>query len=235
MDRPLKIRKYRAGNVGCGIELRPYPGHARHDRKQRGVKIVVGLGNPGREYVGTRHNIGFMVVNRLARLMGDYQVKKRFRSELVEGMLFGQKFILVAPQTYMNLSGLAVREAVNWYHAPLDDLLVIADDLDLPFSTLRLRTRGSAGGHNGLASIIHELGTQDFARLKIGIGRGPGTASARVLSRFSPDEERILPEVIDRSVSAVQLWSEQGPLAAMNEVNRRVEPAVAEPPTAATG
>jgi PTH1 family peptidyl-tRNA hydrolase len=189
------------------------------------VKIVVGLGNSGREYAGTRHNIGFMVINRLARLMGASQVKKRFRSEIVEGVLDGEKFILVAPQTYMNLSGQAVREAVNWYHAPIEDLIVIADDLDLPFGTLRMRARGSAGGHNGLSSIINDLGTQEFTRLKIGIGRGPGTASARVLSRFSPDEEKALPELIERSVSAVQLWASDGVIAAMNEVNRRAEPA----------
>lgn len=189
------------------------------------MKIVVGLGNPGREYAGTRHNIGFMVNNRLARLIGASQVKKRFRSEIVEGLLDGEKFILVAPQTYMNLSGQAVREVVNWYHCPLDDLIVIADDLDLPFGTLRMRARGSAGGHNGLSSIFADVGSQEITRLKIGIGRGPGTASARVLSRFSPEEEKALPEVIDRSVAAVQLWAKDGVISAMNEVNRRAEPA----------
>lgn len=189
------------------------------------MKIVVGLGNPGREYAGTRHNIGFMVNNRLARLIGASQVKKRFRSEIVEGIFDGEKFILVAPQTYMNLSGQAVREVVNWYHCPLDDLIVIADDLDLPFGTLRMRARGSAGGHNGLSSIFADVGSQEITRLKIGIGRGPGTASARVLSRFSPEEEKALPEVIDRSVAAVQLWAKDGVISAMNEVNRRAEPA----------
>lgn len=188
------------------------------------MKIVVGLGNPGREYAGTRHNIGFMVVTGLARLAGDTTVKKRFRSELVEGRLDGERIVLVAPQTYMNLSGHAVREVVNWYHLPLDELLVVADDLDLPFGTLRMRARGSAGGHNGLASIIEQLGTQDVPRLKIGIGRGPGTAYSRVLSRFSPDEERALPNLIERATGGVRLWLREGIIAAMNEVNRRVEP-----------
>jgi PTH1 family peptidyl-tRNA hydrolase len=188
------------------------------------VKIVVGLGNPGRDYAGTRHNIGFIVVNRLARLAGGTTVKKRFRSEIVEGLLDGEKFVLVAPQTYMNLSGHAVREVVNWYHLPHDDLIVVADDLDLPFGTLRMRARGSAGGHNGLASVIEQLGTQEVPRLKIGIGRGPGNASARVLSRFSPEEEKNLPELIERAAAGVRLWAREGVIAAMNDVNRRAEP-----------
>jgi peptidyl-tRNA hydrolase, PTH1 family len=200
-------------------------------RRERNVRIVVGLGNPGREYAGTRHNIGFMVVNRLAKVAGASAVKKRFRSEIVEGVLDGEKFVLVAPQTYMNLSGHAVREVVNWYHLPLENLIVVADDLDLPFGTLRMRARGSAGGHNGLASIIEQLGTQEVTRLKIGIGRGPGPASSRVLSRFSPEEEKALPDLIDRAADGVQLWSRQGVIAAMNEVNRRAEP---EPATAAS-
>lgn len=193
------------------------------DRSRINVKIIIGLGNPGREYSGTRHNIGFLIVNRLARQMGTVQVKKRFRSEIVEGLVDGEKTILVAPQTYMNLSGQAVREVVNWYHLPLDDLLIVADDLDLPFGTLRLRARGSAGGHNGLASIFQDLGTQEIARLKIGIGRGPGTAAARVLSRFSADEEKALPDLIERSAAAVLLWSKDGVIAAMNDVNRKAE------------
>jgi PTH1 family peptidyl-tRNA hydrolase len=188
------------------------------------VKIVVGLGNPGREYAGTRHNIGFMVINRLGRIAGATAVKKRFRSEIVEGILDGEKLVLVAPQTYMNLSGHAVREVVNWYHLPAEDLIVVADDLDLPFGTLRMRARGSAGGHNGLASIFEQLGTQEITRLKIGIGRGPGSAYSRVLSRFSPEEEKALPDLIERAVAGVKLWARQGVIAAMNEVNRRVEP-----------
>lgn len=188
------------------------------------MKIVVGLGNPGREYAGTRHNIGFMVVNRLARLAGATTVKKRFRAEIVEAQLDGEKLVLVAPQTYMNLSGHAVREVVNWYHLPLEDLLVVADDLDLPFGALRMRPRGSAGGHNGLTSIFEQLGTQEVPRLKIGIGRGPGNAVARVLARFSPEEEEHLPELIDRAATGVRLWAREGVVAAMNEVNRRPEP-----------
>ena len=187
------------------------------------MKIVVGLGNPGREYAATRHNVGFMVVNRLARLTGGGAAKKRFRSEIVEGLLDGEKLVLVAPQTYMNLSGHAVREVVNWYHLPLEDVIVVADDLDLPFGTLRMRARGSAGGHNGLASVLEQLGTQEVTRLKIGIGRGPGVARSRVLSRFSPEEEAEIADVIERAVVGVQLWAREGVIAAMNEVNRKPE------------
>jgi peptidyl-tRNA hydrolase, PTH1 family len=189
------------------------------------VKIVVGLGNPGREYAATRHNVGFMVVEQLARRIGAPGSKRRFRSELSEGFLAGEKIVLVQPQTYMNLSGHAVREVVNWYRAALDDVLIVSDDLDLPFGTLRLRARGSAGGHNGLASVIEQLGTQDVPRLKIGIGRGPGQATSRVLSRFSADEERALSELVDRAADAVELWARDGIIAAMNDVNRRPETA----------
>jgi PTH1 family peptidyl-tRNA hydrolase len=190
------------------------------------VKIVVGLGNPGREYAATRHNVGFMVINRLARLAGASSPRRRFRSEIAESVLDGEKLILVAPQTFMNLSGDAVREVVNWYHAPLDDLIVIADDLDLPFGTLRMRARGSAGGHNGLSSIFEQLGTQDVPRLKIGIGRGPGTAHSRVLSRFSANEEKALPGVIECAANGIRIWMRDGIISAMNEVNRPSEPAI---------
>ncbi len=185
------------------------------------MKIVVGLGNPGREYTATRHNIGFMVVSLLSRRLGAPPPKRRFRSDLTEGLLDGEKIVLAAPQTYMNLSGHAVREVVNWYHQPLGEVLVVGDDLDLPFGTLRLRGHGSAGGHNGLASIVEQLGSQQFARLRIGIGRGPGNAAARVLSRFSAEEEQLLPQVVGQAADAVTLWAKQGIIAAMNAVNRR--------------
>lgn len=185
------------------------------------MKIVVGLGNPGREYAATRHNVGFMVVGCIARRVGAAEPKRRFRSELAEGAIDGEKLILVAPQTYMNLSGHAVREVVHWYRVPLDDVLVVLDDLDLPFGTLRLRGRGSAGGHRGLESIIEQLGTDAVPRLRIGIGRGHGEAISHVLARFNEEEARHLPEVIDRAADAALLWAREGLTAAMNVVNRR--------------
>ncbi|GIW03611.1 MAG: peptidyl-tRNA hydrolase [Thermomicrobiales bacterium] len=185
------------------------------------MKIVVGLGNPGREYAETRHNIGFMVVDRLARLAGAAGWKRRFQSELCEVVIDGERLVLAKPQTYMNLSGHAVRQIAQWYRVPVSDLLIIYDDLDLPFGVLRMRARGSAGGHRGLASIIEQLGTQEIPRLRIGIGRGPGEATAHVLSRFSPEEAARLPLILDRAVEAVRLWLTAGITAAMNEINRR--------------
>ncbi len=188
------------------------------------MRIVIGLGNPGREYAQTRHNVGFFVVEELARRHGALGWKKRFRSELAEVVYKTHKLVLVKPQTYMNLSGHAAREVVNWYHLPLDDVLVVSDDMDLEFGTLRMRAQGSAGGHNGLASIFEQLGTNRIARLKIGIGRGPSTAVAHVLSRFSAEQERQLSELVSRAADAVEIWASEGIVAAMNHANRRVEP-----------
>lgn len=199
------------------------PGGEPSNRLGVTVKIIVGLGNPGREYAQTRHNIGFMVVDRLAHLAGAPSWKRRFQAELCELVIEGERVVLVKPQTYMNLSGHAVRQVVQWYRVPLSNLLVIFDDLDLPFGALRLRARGSAGGHRGLASIIEQLGTQEIPRLRIGIGRGPGEATAHVLSRFTSEEAQRLPLIIDRAVEAVRLWITAGITVAMNEINRRAD------------
>lgn len=188
------------------------------------TKIIVGLGNPGREYAQTRHNLGFMVADELGRRAGGTATRHRFKADQAEVHLAGQKVILVKPQTYMNLSGHSVREAAAWYKVPRPDLLVVLDDLDLPFGTLRLRAEGSAGGHNGLRSVVEQLGGLDVPRLRIGIGRGPGHAVAQVLSRFSPEEERELPEVVAAAADCCELWLAEGAIAAMNRCNRR-EPA----------
>ena len=187
------------------------------------VKIVVGLGNPGREYAATRHNLGFMVVDELARRLAAAERRNRFRSDLVEVSDGGEKVVLLKPRTYMNLSGSAVREAVNWYKTPLDDLLVVVDDIDLPFGSIRLRAKGGAGGHNGLKSIIAELGIDSFSRLRIGIGRGPGPATRQVLSRFTSDEERVLPDVLQSAADCVLEWERYGIINAMNRCNRAPE------------
>lgn len=186
------------------------------------MKLIVGLGNPGREYAATRHNIGFMVVNELVRRASAEGMKKRFRSEIREGRLGGQKVVLLAPQTYMNLSGHAVREAANWYHVPIEDALIVFDDMDLPFGLLRLRPSGTAGGHNGLKSIIEQLGTTQIPRLRVGIGRGRSAARGHVLSRFSPEEEQALPGLIKAVCDAVEVWISSGITTAMNEINRKV-------------
>lgn len=187
------------------------------------MKVIVGLGNPGKEYARTRHNIGFMVLDRIRKDLTGVSEKQRFRSVLVEGTRDGEKLVLVAPQTYMNLSGHAVREVRSWFHLPTDQILVTFDDMDLPFGTLRLRGSGSAGGHNGLRSIIEQLGTDGVPRLRIGIGRPRSAAVSHVLSRFSAEEEAALPALIDRSAAAVYRWIDEGLLAAMNEFNKKDE------------
>lgn len=187
------------------------------------MKIVVGLGNPGREYATTRHNLGFMVVDELVRRHVASERRSRFRSDLVEAFDKGEKIVLLKPQTYMNLSGSAVREAVNWYKTPLDDVLVVVDDIDLPFGSMRVRARGGSGGHNGLKSIIAELGTDAFPRMRIGIGRGPGHATRQVLSRFTSEEERILPSVLQAAADCVLDWQRHGIINAMNRCNRAPE------------
>src|SRR5918995_1217093 len=187
------------------------------------VKIVVGLGNPGREYAATRHNLGFMVVEELARRLADNERRNRFRSDLVEVFDGGEKVVLLKPRTYMNLSGSAVREAVNWYKTPLDDLLVVVDDIDLPFGSIRLRAKGGSGGHNGLKSIVAELGLETFSRMRIGIGRGPGHATRQVLSRFTSDEERVLASVVQVAADCVVEWARHGIISAMNHCNRAPE------------
>jgi PTH1 family peptidyl-tRNA hydrolase len=185
------------------------------------MRIVVGLGNPGREYAATRHNLGFLVVDELARRAGAAGSRKRFRSEVAEGVLGGDKLVLVKPQTYMNLSGHATREVVNWYHASREDVLVILDDLDLAFGAIRLRAEGSAGGHNGLSSVLEQLGSRAVPRLRVGIGRGPGVATAQVLSRFSAEEERSLPAVVQGAADCAAIWATEGIIAAMNACNRK--------------
>jgi PTH1 family peptidyl-tRNA hydrolase len=199
------------------------------------MKLVVGLGNPGREYASTRHNIGFMVLNELARRSSAEGTKKRFRSELKEGRLQGEKVVLIAPQTYMNLSGHAVREAINWYHVDIDDVMIVFDEMDLPFGQLRLRQSGTAGGHNGLKSIIEQLGTTEIPRLRIGIGRGKSAGRSHVLSRFSPDEEKALPGLISNVADAIEQWISEGITATMNGINRKVAVSVAPNSSQAPG
>ena len=183
------------------------------------MKIVVGLGNPGREYERTRHNIGFMVTDEFVRQLDGVSQRSRFRAVVREGVRSGEKFVVAQPHMYMNLSGIPVREILNWYKTDIDSLLIVYDDMDLPLGQLRMRADGSAGGHNGMKSIISELGTQEFARLRIGIGRGGGASQAHVLSRFSPDEVDVVESTVSAAAAAITVWAERGIIAAMNIVN----------------
>jgi PTH1 family peptidyl-tRNA hydrolase len=196
------------------------------------VKLVVGLGNPGPDYERTRHNVGFRIVERVAaRHRIALRREKRLQSVFGAGRVAGVETALLEPQTYMNLSGRAVRAALDAH--PIDpraDLLVVYDDLDLPFGRLRLRPSGGAGGHNGIGDIADELGHDAFARLRFGIGRPPSGEDpiAYVLAAFTPDEEAALPARLDVAADAIEHALTDGVARAMNRVNA---PPAAETPT----
>jgi PTH1 family peptidyl-tRNA hydrolase len=184
--------------------------------------LIVGLGNPGEEYAKTRHNLGFQTVNELVRRHGLDFDKKIAKSRVAEGQIAGQRVALAKPFTYMNAIGQAVVGLSNWYKiAPAQELLVIYDELDLPFGVLRLRERGSAGTHNGMKSVVGQLGTQAFPRLRIGIGQGPPgrDAASYVLGRFTRAEQEQVPELVGRAADAVEVILREGLVAAMNRFN----------------
>jgi len=186
------------------------------------VWLVVGLGNPGRRYEGTRHNAGFMAVERLQRRLPEGTSRARFQAHIVETRNGDSRVVLAQPQTFMNESGIAVAQLVRWYKVPLDRLLVVYDDLDLPLGTIRLRADGSDGGHNGIASIIRSLKTNTFPRLRIGISRpASGPTVPYVLSRFNATERRELEDILDRTSDAILVWIREGLVSAMNQFNQK--------------
>ncbi|GGE21821.1 peptidyl-tRNA hydrolase [Marinithermofilum abyssi] len=187
------------------------------------MKLIVGLGNPGIKYASTRHNVGFWVIDRLSAKWGIEVQKEKWKSLVGEGRVRGEKVFLMKPETYMNLSGEAVRPAMDWLKASVEEIVVIYDDLDLPPGYLRLRLKGSSGGHNGVKSLISHLGTQNFKRIKIGIGRPdkPIPIPDYVLSRFAPDEEPKIMEAVNRAADAVDAWIDTPFLEVMNEFNRK--------------
>jgi len=185
------------------------------------VYLIVGLGNPGREYQSNRHNVGFMVLDKLARNLGVTFSRLESKALVTKSDDRGQRLILAKPQAYMNLSGQAVGSLVRYYKIPLDHLLVICDDIDLPYGTLRLRPGGGSAGQKGVLSIIENLGSQDIPRLRIGVDRPPGRMDAAdyVLQDFNKEEGEFLPAVLDRAVEAVLVFTRQGIVTAMNQVN----------------
>jgi len=187
------------------------------------VKLIIGLGNPGSKYASTRHNIGFMIIDYLAGVLGISVDRARFKSLVGEGFKDGEKIILAKPQTYMNLSGEAVLDMVHWYKTDLQDILVIYDDMDLPLGKLRLRIKGSAGGHNGMKSIIYLIQSEDFPRLRIGLGRPENGYLENVdfvLGKFSEAEAKVMTATVKEAAEAVLAVIEKGAEQAMNEVNR---------------
>jgi PTH1 family peptidyl-tRNA hydrolase len=185
------------------------------------MKLIVGLGNPGRKYQGTRHNVGFIVAAKVAQLTSASSPKVKFEGELAETLIGGEKVGILCPETYMNASGRSVRKAVDFYKLAVGDLLVICDDLNLPSGRLRLRPSGSAGGQNGIKDIIRHLGSEAFPRLRVGIGRPPPDWSVTdyVLGKFTPEEQEQFEQTTTRAAHAAIDFINEGVDQAMSRYN----------------
>lgn len=185
--------------------------------------IIAGLGNPGRQYEGTRHNAGFQVIDILADRMGIAVDEKKFKGCYGKGMIGSEKVVLLKPQTFMNLSGESVRAAADFYKVEPDHMIIIYDDISLDPGNLRIRLKGSAGGHNGIKNIIAHLGTQEFPRIKVGVGSKPPRMDLAdyVLSRFSSEDQKIMEEAYQAAAQAAEMMIIQGSEAAMNHFNGR--------------
>ncbi len=184
--------------------------------------LIVGLGNPGPKYRGTRHNVGFMVLDHLAARASAGPFKEKFKGQWCRASLGGQDVVLLEPLTFMNLSGESVQAAMAFFKTPLSHVLVIHDELDLPYRDVRVKVGGGAAGHNGLRSIIQHCGGADFARVRVGIGRPPvGRTESWVLSDFSAMESAELPDVLQVAALAAETVVKDGPQAAQNKFNVR--------------
>lgn len=183
------------------------------------MKIVVGLGNPGSRYANTRHNVGFDVIDSLAAGPSVGRFQSRFQSQAAEFLEGSEKVLLLKPETFMNLSGRAVRQAVDFFNLPLTDLLVVCDDINLPLGRLRVRARGSHGGHNGLRDIQNHLGTTEYARLRIGVDAPKDDTIDHVLGRFRPSERPVIDNAVALAAQAVMVWVVRGVEECMNQYN----------------
>ena len=183
--------------------------------------LIVGLGNPGRDYKENRHNVGFMLIDRLSVRWDARNMKIQSKAIVISTRWVGRKLLLAKPQTYMNLSGTSVQGLLKFYKLPLENLLVAHDDLDLPFGALRIRPGGGPGGQRGVEDIISRLGTQEYARLRIGIDRPPGRMDPAnyVLQDFPSKDLIALSQVLDRAADSVQTWIQEGLNSAMNKFN----------------
>jgi PTH1 family peptidyl-tRNA hydrolase len=183
--------------------------------------LIVGLGNPGKAYDRTRHNVGFALVEKLAAKHGlHFRSLAKFKGLLAEGMIGEDPVLVLMPHTFMNLSGEAVALVMHYFQIDLSRLLIVADDVALPLGQLRIRINSGSGGHNGLKSVEESLATQRYARLRVGVGdREEGDLAEHVLSRFSSEEEKLIPDVLERGVQAVEIWLDKGITSAMNHTN----------------
>jgi PTH1 family peptidyl-tRNA hydrolase len=196
------------------------------------IYLIVGLGNPGSKYENTRHNIGFRCIDSLAAKHGLTVAKLEQRALVGGGSIAGKRVLLAKPQTFMNVSGDSVGPLAHFYKIPTEQILIICDDLDIPFGTLRLRKSGSSGGQNGMKHILQRLGTQDINRIRVGIGRPPGRMNPAdyVLTPFKGEEEIGAVEMIDRAIKATETWLTEGIDAAMNRYNGAGDPPKPEKP-----
>ncbi|HJV47536.1 MAG TPA: aminoacyl-tRNA hydrolase [Bacillota bacterium] len=185
------------------------------------MKLIIGLGNPGKQYELTRHNAGFMVIDQLASMLGIELNQIKFKGLVGEGRIGAEKVILLKPLTYMNLSGESLIQVLQFFKLESDDILVIYDDLDTVTGQIRLRMKGSAGGHNGIKSIVQHLGTEEFDRIRVGIGRPPQGKKVvdYVLENFHPEEKKELESAVIRSAEAAKLWLDVPFDQVMNKYN----------------
>ena len=183
--------------------------------------LLIGLGNPGREYANTRHNFGFMAIDRLAVRLNARGMKVMSKAIVMDSKYEDHKLILAKPQTFMNLSGQSVQGLAHFYKIPNENLMILSDDLDLPFGTIRIRASGGPGGQRGLSSILEKLGTKDIPRMRLGIGRPPGRMEPAdyVLQNFSRDDLQSISEILDRAADAAIEFVTNGLTAAMNKFN----------------
>ena len=197
-------------------------------RRKTEVKLIVGLGNPGREHTHNRHNIGFICLNRFARKHGIRWDRRQARARVGSGKVADKEVVLAKPLTFMNRSGESVGQLVKKLRVSLDNLIVVHDDLDLPLGKIRIRPRGSSAGHKGIESIMAHLGSQEFARIRVGIGRPPAREGTRateaeiidyVLSDFTPEEQRLMRQVTSQVAEALDCVLSEGLVAAMNRFN----------------
>jgi len=209
------------------MEIFPSARFLRRKNEPRGgaelenLVVIAGLGNPGRKYENTRHNVGFMTVDRLSEKFGIKVDRLRHKALTGEGMINGVRVLLAKPQTFMNLSGESIRDIVEYYRLPVGNLIVIYDDTDLPAGTIRIRPKGSSGTHNGMKSVIYHLQSDEFPRIRIGIGKAPEgwDLADFVLGKFTTDEAAVVSDCIGRAAEAAALIAEGNMEAAMNRYN----------------
>jgi PTH1 family peptidyl-tRNA hydrolase len=188
------------------------------------MKLIVGLGNPGFEYAMTRHNVGFMVIDRLLKQQNNPVEKTGFKGRYSKFKISGEDVVVIKPETFMNLSGESIRAIVDFYHISIDDVLVVYDDVDLMPGSVRIRESGSSGGHNGIKSIISHLGNSAFKRIRIGVGKDPIRPTAdHVLSVFSKEESPLIENAIEHACKAITTWMNQPFEIVMNRYNLKHE------------